>query len=91
MLSHRLRDGTQANARKVVDGESRIFRIVHGEHLGETVRHRGIRKPLRKFLQSEFFGHLLHHNLDENTTRRRSVILVHLHDRKYGPRNRIAR
>ena len=62
ILSHLL------HAREVVNRESRILKHIHREHGFTTPLHLRILEPLRESLQSHPFHHLLHHNLNENTT-----------------------
>jgi len=90
MFSHVLGDDTKPDTGEVVDREPRVLRVVHGEHGSIIVLHRHILEPLPKLLQPHLLHNLLHENLDEDTTRRRRVILVHLDHGEHRPRDGIA-
>jgi hypothetical protein len=68
VLSSLLRDGAETNGSKVVDCESSVFRVIEWEDVGEGVLHVGCLEALDELGESHGLEHLLHDNLDENTT-----------------------
>lgn len=91
MFSHLLSDDAQPDTGEVVDREASVLRVVHGEHLLVVFSHGWVFEPLRQLLQPHLFHHFIHKNFDENSARRRGVVLVHLDHREHSPRQRIAR
>jgi len=85
MLSHFFRDDTQSDASEIIDRESSVLRVVHWEHLAIVVLHGGILEPLSQLLQSHLFHHLLHQDLDKDTTGRSGIVFVHFYHGKDRP------
>lgn len=85
MFPHLLRDRTQPDRREVVDREPRVLGVVEREHVLERSLHAGLSKPLRQLLHSQLLRHLLEQNLDEDTTGRGGLVLVHVDDVEDSP------
>ena len=78
ILTHLLRNDTQANTREVVDREPRILRVIHRDHSFAELLYFRILKPLRDSLYTHRFDHLLEHDLDEDATTASRLVFIHL-------------
>ena len=67
MLTHLLSDGTEADGGEVVDRESGILGIVHGEHPAARHPDLGVLEPLGNVLQAHTLRDLVEQDLDEDT------------------------
>ena len=89
MLTHILCQSTQSYTRQIVDGKPRVLRIVHWEHPRTTPLDFIILESLRNRLQAHTLGHLVQHDLDEDTATRRSVFFGQLDALHDGPVDRV--
>ena len=78
MLTHILCQSTQSYTRQIVDGKPRVLRIVHWEHPRTTPLDFIILESLRNRLQAHTLGHLVQHDLDEDTATRSGIIFGQL-------------
>lgn len=77
---HVLGDSTHTNRSEVVDGESCVLRVVHGENTSEGGLQVGHLEALGEVVDTHNLQHLLQHDLHEDTRGRSCLILVHMHD-----------
>jgi hypothetical protein len=88
-LSHILRNDTKADTGEIVDAEAGIFGDVGGEHAGASMLNFRVLEPFFQSRQTHTLHHLLHQNLDEDTTTTCRIIFVHFDAFKDGPGNGI--
>jgi hypothetical protein len=85
MLAHAFRQLAHADARKVVDGEARVARVVCREDAGEALLQL-LRIQLRPQLRhAQRLGQVLKEDLDEDAAAGRRVLFVQAHDREHVP------
>lgn len=91
MLSHFQSEHTEVDAGEEIDGETSILGEVGREHVLAMLSDVWILETLCQCFRPHRLVHFLHHNLDKDTTGRRSVVFVHLDGLENGPRNGITR
>lgn len=70
---------------EVVDGETRVLRVVHWEHARKGRSQVGNLEPLDHSVHTHLLHHLLHDYLDEDSGRGRCLLFVHVDDVEYRP------
>jgi hypothetical protein len=84
--SHVLGKHTQSDRGKVVDGESRVLRVVFGEDTRQCRLQVRFLEPRSHLFDSHLLHDFLHEDLDEDSARRRRFLLVHVDEVKDSPR-----
>ena len=89
MFTHIFRRSTKTDTREVVDCETCILGIVHGEHTTAAPSDFVVLKALRNRLQAHGLRHFVEHDLDEDTATRSSVVLSKLYALHSCPGDRV--
>lgn len=76
---------------EVVDGKSRVLRVVHGKETSESRGEIRDSESLGNLGETHLLDHLLHHDLDEDTGRRRCLVLVEVDRVQNGPGDGVGR
>lgn len=85
VLSHLFGDLAHTDRGKVVDRESGILGVVHGEHAGKRGFEVGDAESFGNTVDTHLFDHFLKHNLNKDTAGRGGLFLVHMNDVKNCP------
>ena len=89
MFTHIFRRSTKTDTREVVDCETCILGIVHGEHTTAAPSDFVVLKALRNRLQAHGLRHFVEHDLDEDTATRSCIVLSQFDAFEHSPRDRI--
>lgn len=92
ILAQVIRQRTQTNGCKKVNGVASVPHIVFGKHVFVPLGLFGVVQSLETFLQfgnPHRLGDFLHQNLDKDTTGRCCLIFIQMNDSQDTPRNRI--
>ena len=87
MFTHVFGNSAQSDTREEIDREPRVLWVINREDVGQERLKLILLEPLLEFDQTHSFDNLLKHDLDEDTTRTRRVVFVHLDRFHHGPRN----